>query len=333
MRLRTLPAAALLISLAAVPRPAWAEEGKPSSAADKALAEAFFRDARKLMADRKIPEACSKFAQSYELDPTLGSLLNLAVCHEEEGKTASAWAEFTEAASKAKALERAERAEFAKKRADALEKRLSKLVIAAAQPPRDMKISLNGRALSSVALGSEIPVDPGPLEIEVTAPGKMPRKETITVEPGPSTRRISIPTLEDEAKGPPPPPVVAKEQGGGGGLGGQRIAALAVGGVGLAGIAVGAVFGVRTLDKAAEVEEACGDKPICRRGVVEKNEEAYTSATISTVAFGVGAAAVAAGITLWLTAPSGAPSGKAGALHLLPVAGPSEGGLIIGGRF
>ncbi|UQA58499.1 hypothetical protein [Polyangium aurulentum] len=332
MRLRTIPAAALLISLAAAPRPAWAEEGKPTSAADKALAEAFFRDAKKLMAEKKISEACSKFAQSYELDPTLGSLLNLAVCHEEEGKTASAWAEFTEAASKATALKRDERAEFAKTRAADLERRLSKLVIAVAQPPRDMKVSLNGRALSSVALGSEIPVDPGPLEIEVTAPGKKPRKEKITVEPGPSKRQVSLPTLEDEVKAPPPP-VAAKEQGSGGSLGGQRIAALAVGGVGLAGIAVGAVFGVQTLGKAKEVQEACGDKPICSRDVVEKNDEAYTSATISTVAFGVGAAAVAAGITLWLTAPPGAPSGKAGALHLLPVAGPSEGGVIIGGRF
>ena len=98
-----------------------------TSAQDRATAEALFQEAKKLKAAEEYDAACPKFAASQKLDPALGTLLNLADCHEQQGLTASAWAEFLEAATLARRAGQAERAKVAKERATALEGRLTRL--------------------------------------------------------------------------------------------------------------------------------------------------------------------------------------------------------------
>lgn len=64
---------------------------------DRALAQAHFDEGRALLARGAIAAACPKFVESYQLEPALGTLLNLALCHEAQGRLASAWAEFNDA--------------------------------------------------------------------------------------------------------------------------------------------------------------------------------------------------------------------------------------------
>ena len=63
------------------------------------------------------------------LDPKLGTLLNLAVCHEAQHKYATAWAEFTSAFTLAQRDGQRPRQEFARKRIQQLEGKLTHIVI------------------------------------------------------------------------------------------------------------------------------------------------------------------------------------------------------------
>src|SRR4029078_12457123 len=66
---------------------------------DAAAAQALFDQARQLVSEVKCSEACPKFEESQRLDPGSGTLLNLADCYERQGKLATAWTKFLEAAS------------------------------------------------------------------------------------------------------------------------------------------------------------------------------------------------------------------------------------------
>jgi hypothetical protein len=66
-------------------------------AEDAPTADALFQAGKDLMADRKYAEACSKFEANLKLDHPIGTLMNLADCHEQLGTLARAWTEWGEA--------------------------------------------------------------------------------------------------------------------------------------------------------------------------------------------------------------------------------------------
>src|SRR6516225_9422157 len=123
-------AAASLAALCAFVAPLCAAAQSPG--ADVALAEALYQRGRQLMAEGKYSEACPKFAESYRLDAATGTLLNLASCHEDEGKLASAWLEFTQAAAAARLDHRDDRVKFAEDHLSAIEPKLSRLAVTVA---------------------------------------------------------------------------------------------------------------------------------------------------------------------------------------------------------
>src|SRR5262245_2520720 len=87
------------------------------SAEDKALATALFREGRALLAEKRVADACLKFEESHRLDPSGGTILNLALCHEQEGKLARSWSEFNEAIAFARRDYRADRESEAREHA------------------------------------------------------------------------------------------------------------------------------------------------------------------------------------------------------------------------
>jgi hypothetical protein len=81
----------------------------------------------------------------------------------------------------------------------------------------------------------------------------------------------------------------------------SNVAPLLAAGVGVAGLAVGSVFGLRALSKRNDARKSCPDLCTDENGVSQWND-AKRAGTVSTVAFAIGGAGVAGALILWLTA-------------------------------
>jgi len=344
---RTAPFA-LAALLSVIPSLALAAE---PTAEDRALAEVLFRDAKALLDADKPAEACPKLVESQRLDPKPGTMLNLAVCHEKEGKTASAWSDFIEAASLASRAGQKEREDFARERAASLEATLSRIAVRVPSPVPGIAVKLDGRELVAAAWGTAAPIDPGEHAVLVTAPGYASWSDKFVIAPGAGTREVSIPALSPargaakepsgqegntaqtnlSQKNPPGP-----EQPGGASP--RLWAGVALGAVGLAGIVVGSVFGLRTFSKRDEGNAECvaPDYVRCTQAGLDLHAEAETSATISTVGFGVGIAGLGVGLALALTAPRASASpgrASASATWFVPWIGRGAYGGAMGASF
>jgi hypothetical protein len=290
------------------------EAGAQPTAAEVAIAEGLFETARSLMNAGKVSEACPKLAESQRLDPRLGTLLNLAACHELEGRTASAWAEYGDAAVRAERAGQQERVKLARDQASKLEARLSRLVIRVApEDGSDVEIRIDGARLGAATLDVPIPVDPGSRTIEIRAPGKRLWSTSVVVQPGPATATVNAPPLEREAPVHPsapaasprepapsaPPPQTTTDA-----TSGRTIAAVTAFVVGAGSIGVGSVFGVLAISKESDADTICPGHACSTQDGIDQHEGAARAGTISTVLFGVGIAAIATGAALLLTAPS-----------------------------
>ncbi len=128
---------------------------------DPAAGEALFNQATSLLGEGRTEEACAAFTASYKADATLGTLLNLASCHEKQGKLATAWAEFREVERKAASADQAERSSVAKGMADQLELRLPRLRVRVPADIPGLTVKRGTTVLDGQLLDAEIPVDLG----------------------------------------------------------------------------------------------------------------------------------------------------------------------------
>ena len=144
--------------------------------------------------------------------------------------------------------------------------------------------------------------------------------------------RSEVVVLGSVAPAPAAPAADATPATGGGGSS-QKTIGLVVGGMGVAGLAAGSIFGLMassswsTAQKeqsGAQYQQATNDQ-----------KTASTYATVSTVAFIAGGIAVAAGAVLWFTAPSGESGGAATmtAWSVAPSVSPGGGGVLMQGGF
>ncbi len=281
----------------------------PALAGDEAAAEALFLEAKKLAAAGKLAEACPKFAESNRLDRGAGTLIHLADCYEKNGQSASAWATFKDAASAAQALGRADWQKLATQRAAALEPKLAKLTIKVQEPADKIEVTRDGAQTSPASWGTPIPVDVGAHAVQATAPSRTTFKTSVKVAKDGDRVEVVVPKLDNApaaaapapAPGPAPAPVVHSGDDGSG----QRTVGFIVGGVGVAGVAVGAITGLIAIGKNSDSKKACPDDGACASSdAVSANDSAKTFGLISTIGFIAGGAAVAAGAILIFTAPS-----------------------------
>lgn len=318
---------------------------------DVARADALFNAAKALVDAGQYTDACSKFAESKRLAPGIGVTLYLADCYEHIGRTASAWTEFRSAEGLAR--ERNDRrSDLARTHAQGLEPKLLRLTISVAPtvPRAGLQVLRDGVPVAQEELDLPVPIDPGDHAVVVSSPGHPPRTFSAHLGPESPTATVRVDSLEDTATPPAPPPVdttVAAvppppsttslpespppppaDTGAT-----RRWIGAGVGGVGVAGLVVGSVFGVIAKVKLDQSNSGPCDATTdrCTTPGLATRKDAESAARTSDIFFGIGAGLAAIGAAVYLTAPH-APSGVTGVvLAPAPVAG--GGAAVLGGRF
>ncbi len=221
------------------------EPPAPSPSANDTRAEQLFKLAEKKFDSGRFAEACNDWELSLRLGPKLGTLLNLALCHETVGRLATAWSEYNHAAAWATQNGQKDRHDFALSHALTLETRLPRVVF---QLPMD-------RAFASLEIdGEPVPVpkaylpqylDPGEHTVAVTAPGKKRSSTSFRVISSGTEQIVVVPSLEDEAAkvfAKAPPRILVDDHPT------RRAIGWVTLGVGAAAAISGGVYGVISLD-------------------------------------------------------------------------------------
>jgi hypothetical protein len=302
--------------------PAARAEATPS---EKVAAQTLFDEGRALVASGRFAEACPKLEESQRLDPTSGTLINLADCYEREGRTASAWNAFLEAAASAKASGRIERESAARDRAAALVPRLSKIALFTGQNDvSTLQVQCDGAPVDR-SRWAGFPVDPGQHLLSIAAAGKKDFRTTVTIRADADSVSVMLPKLEDNGQFHP---ALAPEKKKGNT---QRTLALVVGGAGVVGLGVGTVFGLISRSKHNEADNYC-DGSLCRdpRGL-DLKDQAISAGNVSSVAFVAGAVGVGAGAVLWFTGRPKSPAPASSSARVALIAGP--GSVLVKGTF
>jgi hypothetical protein len=293
-----------------------------------AVAEALYRQARDLMAAGKLDEACPKLAESQRLDPATGTLLNLASCHERQGKLATAWLEYSDAMVAARRDAREDRVDFARERVTELEPKLSRLTIVLA-PDADapgLTLEFDGANVGRAVLGAPFPVDPGEHSVRASAPGKTAQVFSVNIGPAADQQSLTIGKLADAppepapAATPTPAPITAaaptQDE-----LTVRPIptSVYVAGGITLALAASAGATGLAYLNKKADYEDL---------KTSDRRHEALTYGRIN-LGLWIGAA-IGAGVTtvLYATRPA-----RRASLQVTPLIGPRVAGLGVAGGF
>jgi hypothetical protein len=287
------------------------------------IAQSLFEEARTLMENGDYERACGLLAESQRIDPGGGTLLNLALCHDKQGRIATAWAEYNEALSAAIRDGRKDRQDFASERIAALRPHLPHLtVVVPPLPAPGLQVQVDGADLPRATWGVAFPVDPGPHDVSARAPGRRPfAAHLATVREG-QTAELRVPELEPLASGP-----------GGEAGAGTRLAPMAFvsGAVAIAAGGTSAVTGLMALSAQNEARAKCSvARDFCPDASGrDAQSRAVTLAWVSTVTLFVSAAAAATAIA-WPRTHADPEDRHA---RITPVLLPSGGGLVAAGTF
>jgi hypothetical protein len=278
-------------------------------------AEQLFRSGEKKFDAGQYAEACLDFEGSLRLGPKLGTLLNLALCHETVGKFATAWREFQHASAWAALNNQRDRHEFAMQHVLALEPRLPRVVL---QLPLDRamaSLEVDGEPLPEQRWNLPVYLDPGEHAVAVIAPGKRRATVTFRVTLSPTEQIVVVPSLADDG----PSKASAAEGAPGGESGSMRVVGIGLLAAGGAAVVTGLVLGGLSLAKGGDAEGRCPEGAPCDPEGVDLWRTAHALSTGAVVGLGVGVVLAGAGaVVLW----------KGGPRAHLAVGHVSSGGLV-----
>ena len=267
---------------------------------DRPAAEKLFDEGRQLLAANRPDEACAKFEQSIKKDSrAVGTLLNLALCNERQGKTATALGLYQEALDRASEAQDQAQQKAAQDKVLVLSPQVPIAVLGFEAPPiSGSKLVIDDKIVAVEV--HELPIDPGHHELVLTAPGRLPYELTFEVIRG-ERREVKLPALQLPAT-----KIVIR--GGGPRFYGKLVL---YGGAGLVAVAGGFAFwGWHTY--RAQFPDHCGPpthpdfagQTTCDASGQHATERARLDGTVATVVGGIGLVALIAGSILVWQAPS-----------------------------
>jgi hypothetical protein len=274
-----------------------------AQAHDPPAAEALFRQAREARARGDYAAACPKFAESQRLDPSVGTLMNLAECEEHEGHLAQAWESWHEALDQLLRTND-ERVEIARAHADDLDRRVPRLVVRLAPGAAGARVERDGVVLGAPSLGAALPVDPGEHRLVVRSSGHAPGETVVNLAEG--ERRevvVGVGPAESGPAGAAPSPL--PDAAGASPWRTTGFVALGVAGVTLVTAVVSAVLVAH--DKSV-VDASCDSARVCSPDGADAASAGKTWLVVNTVSSIVTVAAAGAGVALVLTHPARGPS-------------------------
>lgn len=280
---------------------------------DPRLGVDLFQSGRQLMTAGDYEKACPLLRDSQKADPQPGTQLNLALCYEKLGKTASAWSTYLDLTQSGGPLQQ----QVAKAALERLGPKLSRLKIDVCFDPNfdssKLVVSRNGEELGASVLGRPSPVDAGEYLIEGRAVGYAKWSRTVKVAADGDLEAIAIcdlvrdPTLPGAAlespapAGSPPVSIAAAASAPQPAPRRDSTPAYIAGGTSAVAAVFGTIFGIVAAGQKNHAMGECSGKTCSAEGW-NRLGSAKTSADVSTVSFLV--AGVAAVATLYFVLES-----------------------------
>jgi Tetratricopeptide repeat len=261
-----------------------------------------FASAQKLYDAGDYGAALPLFRQVLESSGSPNARLYVARCLRELGRLPEAYEEMDitqrDAATRAESEPKyAQTRDAAAAERAILESRVGRLIVAIADPPDDVRVTVNDQPLASERLGSPTTVSPGTIVLEVEAPGSNKVERRVTIAAG-ETKTVALTLTGEKDETPqglqkPQQPSTAQPTGGG-----VRTAGYFVAGLGAAGLAL---FGVTWLQAGNQHElqkDECGRASCSPARYDEIVAKGKTLDTLATVGLIGGITGVAAGTAM-----------------------------------
>lgn len=222
-----------------------------------------------------------------------------------------------------------------------------------------VKVSMDGQPLVDRLEGTAISLDPGEHTFTFQTEGQAPVEKKLVINEGqkdrpekvvigtpppaaaqPSATPAPVTSAAPASSGPATEPAASTPDTGGSGWSTQRWMALGLAGVGLVGVVVGAVEGLSANSSWNNSKNECSPNNCpasSRPQALSDHDSASSAATISTVGFAVGGAALVGGVVWFLLAPAHDASAEraapAASVDVVPTMGPGGGGMLLRGSF
>lgn len=284
-----------------------------ASAQDSAAAEELFNKGVADLESGKLETACPALAESQRLDPRAGTLFTLAECHAQSNKLATAVAEYTDYQRMVARLPADQQALHADRLSQSeaaiakLKPQVPKLTLQLpAGAPAGTVVLRDSVELQGASLGLALPVDPGVHTVTVRLPTGEEHKETVELAAG-ATKTLTVQL----------PKAAAPKVGSGRAVMDStsptrsvpnRTVPLIIGGVGVAGLALGAVTGILSLDQWGKAKDDCNG-PACRTQAGKDAADSSKSlGMIANIGFGVGIVGVGVSAVMLLTGWPSSPA-------------------------